>query len=798
MPETECQEGEGTKPSTTRRVWSCVVLVGLFLLISVLVKSGVSPNRFNARVGSGDPCNLRLEYVRPDCGVVVYDAQGRVQGRVLPTSVSGRERTWPSDGLMREFVFKCRVTEAHPLFSPVAFLSINGNPGHRVRAWLRGLKKEGPWVTLNYRAVLPRQGIRRYLGLGPLSLPMGRDNVHSVDAHITYHAGPRSQAAATFVGPFRAGQRIASKEDPNLVMEVSRDGLQDASYRISGPLQLDDFDSCMAYAADGRRVLLERGSGRSSSSRGASWEYRCQGMLPENTHYVTLGETPVQTTFYGITVDYPDEPVRVYPASWDEAFARVYPSGASPSGAVYFAQQSSPLPSMSDAVRIMDIAQGRVLTRVLNTFEAGVIDDLTQDEQSHLKDILNIWFENGREVLGARVSLWTGWPAYVDRTLVVLQKGDLGDRALRELISVFCKFKTPTPEQMVAVTELLLTKNICDPHVRRGMVNYVQQHARTQTNLLTRLAESDKPWLWCQIIHATGRFGDFQRAAPLSRTIQLRAVALGMDDWIDQAESLKPEAYAQLGALITPEFVQKDLNEFSRVFKAFVEHTSAEEGTPVLVGYLQSQVAQWHTWQVDGYASQNHSGIRMVVQQLNAWHDVNLGSLGHEAETYYNEHQYDWPQIARSALYWSRTREDQSNLPRGWQVSDQDLRVVWLNKLDPERSVIGVWPHGEDPNHPAPPLIMEMAGDSLHYTLGPDQAEASVSRGYSLSMQAGVSMAHSVHRVLDFTQFSLPRMFDPGPTNMTGTTEDGVRPFWTCICVDIRPCLRLRWNAMNS
>ncbi len=91
-------------------------------------------------------------------------------------------------------------------------------------------------------------------------------------------------------------------------------------------------------------------------------------------------------------MSYPDQPVRVYPASWDEAFARVYPNAKGSSGAVYFAQTTNPLPSTSDAVRILDIAQGRVLTRTMNTFKQGRIEDLTGDEPAKLKAILDFWF----------------------------------------------------------------------------------------------------------------------------------------------------------------------------------------------------------------------------------------------------------------------------------------------------------------------------------------------------------------------------------------------------------------------
>lgn len=782
MQESEMYEGGESKASPVRRVGTYVGLSVLLALATTLVLVAMNRNRGGGGVGSDDPCNLRLEYVRPDCGTTLYDAQGCVREGVLPVLISGHERTWSSDRLMREFVFRCRVPEENALFPSMVHLSLNGRSGTRVMSRLQVLGKEGPWVTLYCRAKLPREGIPRFLGLGPLVIPMGREATRSVDMHLTYHAGPRAEAAATFVGPFRVGQRIVSEADPNFVMDVGPRNFQGVCYTISGPPLRDSEAPCIAYNADGRRILLERRGGGASSSRGFSWEYQCQGLLPENTQVITLAEAPVQKNFYGITVSYPDQPERVYPASWDKAFARVSAASKGRSGAVHFAQQTEPLASMSDAIRILDVAQGRVFTRVLNTLKQGSVDDLTDDEQARLREILNLWFNSGPKVSASYLAKWTGWPKHVDRAIAVLREGDLGDRSMRALASELCQSGQPlTPEQVVAVTELLLTRNICDPHARRDMVRSVMKHAGSQADLLTRLAECDKPWIWGEIIQPTRAFSDYKKAVPLSRTIQVRAVALGMDDWVDQAESLKSEASALLGTLITPEFVQKDISEFMRVFKRFAKETAAEAGTPVLIDYVQDQLNQWHTWQVSGYTSHNHSGISSAVQQLNAWHGLNLGGLGCQRETHNDEHNYDWTQIARSALYWSRTQEDQSDLPRDWQVSDQDLRVVWLNELDRERSVIGLWLPDQDPDYPIPPLIMEMADDFLHYSVTPDSAENSPPSGYSLSIRAGVSRAHSVNRTFGFVRSELPRVLDPGPTNMSSTSETGVSratPLW--------------------
>ncbi|MCF7973251.1 MAG: hypothetical protein K9N55_05520 [Phycisphaerae bacterium] len=96
----------------------------------------------------------------------------------------------------------------------------------------------------------------RRLGIGPFRISLGREDTQSVDAHLTYHAGPRTKAIATFAGPFRVGQRIVSQEPPDLVMEVLQTHPQVLLYKISGPLAIDSETPCLAYGPDGRRHPL--------------------------------------------------------------------------------------------------------------------------------------------------------------------------------------------------------------------------------------------------------------------------------------------------------------------------------------------------------------------------------------------------------------------------------------------------------------------------------------------------------------------------------------------------------------
>lgn len=221
--------------------------------------------------------------------------------------------------------------------------------------------------------------------------------------------------------------------------------------------------------------------------------------------------------------------------------------------------------------------------------------------------------------------------------------------------------------------------------------------------------------------------------------------------------------------------MQKSLSDFDRIFKAFVEHTSVEKGTGVLIRYLERQLTEWNTWQIDGWGSTNYYGILKAVRQLNDWHNVNIGGLGQNSDRYVSDFRFDWQEITASALHWARTGEDQSRMPPDWRMSQGDLRVVWHNLDEPESSVIRLWPAGQDPNLPRPQAVMEGQEDYLQYTIIPGERTGQGTDSYDFYVRAGVGQGHCVNRVFIFTSADLPKLFDPGPTNIYSGSADGTR-----------------------
>lgn len=734
------------------------------------------------RVGPDDPNSLRLLYVRPDCGEQVYDATGQPLGKRHVGNTHGD--WWGPDELKREFAFACRIDGKNQLFPPLVSLQLNSMPGRRDIAWLEVGDTNDSWVTFRCFTKLPRAMLSGGFKLGPIRLPHRKEPVRTVDAHITYHAGSRGPARATFAGPFHLGQQARSQENPDILMRVKRNAATQLVFVFSGPPPMEHEAPVIAYTEGGQRHRLDRGSGRTSSSQGFSWEYRCRDLALESITHITLDETPTKQMYRGIKVSYPGLPIRTYPAYLDEVAARldlkVNLSTATEEAVREFSNRRNPLDSPSDAIGILDIAQGNWLNRAVETLQNAEPSDLTADERKKLADILASWVDSDREISACHLGIWAGWPDYANRALAILRTGNTANRRLGQLAQALCKYPNPSSELLTGLTDLLVSKSIVDQHPRQ-LIGYICRNSGDETENLRRLAECDKPWIWCWIIHPRGSFRDLLRKVSATPIMKSRMVAVGMDDWIGDPDSLKPQAYDILTEAITPEFVQKNLSDFDRMFRLFAKHTPVDKGTEVLIRYLERQLEEWDKWQTEGWASSNYYGIIKAVRQLNNWYTLNLGGLGRNLDREVANFRYDWQEIAASALHWARTGEDQSRLPPNWRMSQRDLRVVWYNLDEPERSVIGLFPAGQDANLPKPQAAMEGKEDFLQYTIVLDEDIAKGTESYDFYVRAGVGQGHCVNRVFTFTLADLPKLFDPGPTNMSGRSADGTwreTPLW--------------------
>ncbi|UCF17265.1 MAG: hypothetical protein JSW59_07345, partial [Phycisphaerales bacterium] len=96
-------------------------------------------------------------------------------------------------------------------------------------------------------------------------------------------------------------------------------------------------------------------------------------------------------------------------------------------------------------------------------------------------------------------------------------------------------------------------------------------------------------------------------------------------------------------------------------------------------------------------------------------------------------------------------------------------------------SVIGLWPAGQDPKLPKPHAVMEGAEDFLQFIIVPGERIEGSTDSYDFYIRAGVGQGYCVNRVFTFAFDDLPKLFDPGPTNMSSRSADGTwrpTPLW--------------------
>jgi len=579
------------------------VIVGIGLLMLAGLAGVLWEVRASSRspriTGPDDPNSMRLLYVRPDCGEQVYDSNGRPLGKIPVADTSSY--WWKPDDMKREFVFTCRNDNS--LFLTFVSLYLNGWLARREAASVEVCDTNESWVTLSCRAEVPRTMLSGGLRLGPIRLfPPRKQPVGTVDAHLTYHTGPRGPARGTFVGPFREGQQVRAQEDANVLMQIKRSPASNVYFVISGPPPIEYDAPVLAYTAGGRRHSLGRGGSSTTTTKPFRWEVSCRDLALKSISHITLDEKPATQVYRSIQINYPDLPVRTHPAFLDEIAERLELDVdlSDPYAVDAFVENTKPFDYPSQALCILDIARGDFLHRVVRTFQRIKPGDLTTAEREQLAEILPTLRGGERERFACHMGLWTRWPVYVDKTLAILHAGDMGDPRFEKLVRALCRYPSPTAEQLRSLTDLLLEKSIDGSSIRDRLVNYVLRHSGSETEHLRRLAECDKPWIWSLVIRPDRRFRKFLDTVSPSRLVRLRAVALGMGSLIDQADALKPEVYDLLAETITPELYEKSYLGFDRVFKAFAKHTPTDRGTEVLIQYLARQQSEWKAWRQIG------------------------------------------------------------------------------------------------------------------------------------------------------------------------------------------------------
>ena len=710
-----------------------------------------------------DPCDMGFVGLRKDYGDTLFGAQGERLG--FDPAVNIFRTHWTQDSLQREFIFEVPVADDSFKIVPPVRIYLNGHRGYSSRARLVRIKSQHS-TRFIVDAAIPRLSMRSN---SPMAELQGGEPVRFVDIDISYFAGPRPPAEIRFIGPFGQGQPIEDELDRGYTLRtVFRNvSLETRELRLHVTAQAAAAprSPLILTLADGTSQVV-RSVGQSvdqlGSGPGTTLHYIASDISREQLIRVTYDEPYFTKAFRGIAVEYQDKG-RSY-AAYLDAFCEqlgLFPTDRDAiSQRLFQLEYADPL----EALAVLDVVRGRAILPVGNTIRRQLrADDLDPNQRSRVRAIARQWLGTEMDNEGIALGLWGDWPEFVKPALRQLQWIRFDRDSERDLANSFRFRRQPTEAELHQVADYLLRRRTKSNAARGDLIEFIRSHAEGQAGLdaYQRLLESDRPWVWTSLIVPDKAFARLASQRGLSEAVKRRALALGVETGDPVDPRAQDSARAQLVQWISPEFVQKDVEQFGRVMAALARHGRPERDTPALVRYLGQQLRLWTAYRPKRASIRHpvrlhsHVGIEKVLKCLNTWHDLNLAGLGRDLSRVCSKDLCDWRNVARSALHWARTGNDPDRLPRGWQAASGDLRIIWHKVRRPEQSRISLW--SSEGQSPARRLYhgLDLSPQRLLYSLyGEDASEV---ESIGLTVSAG--------------------LYDPIPVTLSFSVERATLPF---------------------
>lgn len=746
--------GESLPESGGPRRWPVVLgVIASIALIVVGFPLILAHMRPAARPGwvSGDDLDITLIAVRPDAGDDLYDAAGRKIAGDRALTWTGDE-TWRADEQKRDFLFTLPETEDEILLTGIervmpagATLALGGSGGgHRFRA-----DDGGRFILLR---TFPRTYLKPLLFLFSVNAP-----VNAVDVTIQYFHGPSLPGGYRFEGPFEHGASVEESSGQPWTLNV---GAEPPSYEQPGASFSVLCDQAgltslhaLAYTADGKRNL-GRFTRQSISSAGASGEVRFDGLPLANIVAVTF-ERPRQRTFHNVVVSYPHLPLRTRAPYLDQMAKALGKTDLSD-------EQISMhyLGSAAEALKVVDVVRGKHAHQAGGTLGSHGVDFGGFDAEAleRVRRAVATWtisYDHTQRVAGLAVALKAGWTEYVPRVFDLMDDEDEWVRRnaatlLRRHIGLIDGSHIEPITQAVERTS--------DPNVYRELMaclTHSQLHESRAA--LERLSKSDKPWLWYPAIRRRFREGQLREPGEFDRATATRLkLYLGHQE----RPGLESVADAELESLIvevlTAEVCRMDYEAFKSAAERASEVFDKDTVTSVCVNFLKAafEHARRSGEPLEEHGSHNlRGGICSAVRCLNAAHGIDIGGLGGDLQARYSDGEgYDSVQAGRDAIAWYETGELPGVLPEGYRAATGDLRVVWRELSDAEKSIIFLWTPSID--EPDAPRLFRLRIDNRFFALRvwrePDGALRSI------EFQAGRPLAWGASQFVALSRRDLP------------------------------------------
>lgn len=188
-----------------------------------------------------------------------------------------------------------------------------------------------------------------------------------------------------------------------------------------------------------------------------------------------------------------------------------------------------------------------------------------------------------------------------------------------------------------------------------------------------------------------------------------RAVVTGLTGDTQDAEVLA-DARAVLPGLITVDFQTKDPEAFRALYREMVEHCDRESATDAMVAFLASA------------NDLSHAGreVSLMVRQLNSWNGIDIASLGLDVgNPIAYPDSYNWRQVALDALEWRHTGTCPAEIPPGYRVGPNDLRVILTKEGEPDKARISLCRDPGAPDVMGRVYTVTAEGAALAYVIMP-------------------------------------------------------------------------------
>ena len=632
------------------------------LLVAFYLRFSAKPNLIAPGDRGSDPCDIYLVGVRPDYSDDLFNARAQFLGKDPPVNIIRTH--WNADRIQREFIFEVPIQDSSfKLVHPVR-VYLNGHQGYSVKPRVTVIKS-AQTTRIVADASLPRLSMRSKSTYARLR---GGEPVRTADINIRFFAGPRPPAEIRFSAPFVNRQTKVDDQDLGYVLKTRRNSSRSENLaltlEISTAQALQAQMALIVYLADGSWKVAPC-VGMDTTAQRSVRSYLIRDVTLAQLTKITLNERPWEKTFREVAVHFPGRAKRTYAPFLDDLAAKLEMDVYTQSEVFKFQYQNE-LEDPNLALRILDIARGRSLFPVSHAIRHGFsVHELAPSEQARIRGILKGWLGTELEAHACALGLWGNWPEFVRPSLDMLQWTKFLRLSERTVASSFQYREDPTDEEINRVAQFLCTRETKHNPTREALIRFVHAHHTRSAGLVawTRMAECDKPWVWAHVIQPGPAFAPLAEQKGLSETIRLRAVALGIPTGAEKDAGLTQRAYARISTWITPELLQKDVEQFRRIFAALVSHGQPERDTSAVVSYLKQQLKYWNnyrekaTYQTQRTPLRNHVGIEKAIKLLNQWHGVDLGELGTDLGQESDPKDHVWMRLVRNALTWAETQE---------------------------------------------------------------------------------------------------------------------------------------------